>query len=269
MDARDPTDDLPLTERTRLRRAPQRGSHLRSDLHGVLDAGFVCHLGLTTDEGPKVFPTVYGREGDRLYLHGSVASRSLRAALDGVPMCVTVTHVDGVVIARSVFEHALNYRSAIIYGIPEVLTDPADKLTGMRAIAEQIAPGQWVRREPTDEELAVTTVLVLPLDEASVKVRTGPPRRRRARRRPAGVGRGAPAAHGTARTAARPRAAGRRAAPPAPRRPGSRGRRPDVDAHRLTLPRRPVVLTVRRGGPPPHGPSPSSCRPGLPAGSRS
>ena len=109
----------------------------------MLDAGFVCHLGLQTADGPMVLPTSYGRDGDRLYLHGSVASRSLRSALDGVPMCVTVTHVDGVVVARSVFEHALNYRSAIIYGTPEVLTDPADKVAGMHAIAEQIAPGQW------------------------------------------------------------------------------------------------------------------------------
>ena len=176
MDTPDVAEELAVTDRTRLRRHAREGSHGRADLHAVLDAGFVCHLGLQTPDGPMVLPTSYGRDGERLYLHGSVASRSLRAALDGVPMCVTVTHVDGVVIARSVFEHALNYRSAIIYGIPEVLTDPADKLTGMRAIAEQIAPGQWgYAREPTDEELAVTTVLVLPLDEASVKVRTGPP----------------------------------------------------------------------------------------------
>ena len=177
MDPSDAAEGLTVTDRTRLRRHAREGSHDRSDLYAVLDAGFVCHLGLQTPDGPMVLPTSYGRDGDRLYLHGSVASRSLRAALDRVPMCVTVTHLDGVVIARSVFEHALNYRSAIIYGIPTVLTEPAEKVAGMHAIAEQIAPGQWgYAREPSDEELAVTTVLVLPLDEASVKIRTGPPR---------------------------------------------------------------------------------------------
>jgi uncharacterized protein len=177
MDTPDAEVGLTVTDRTRLRRHAREGSHDRADLYAVLDAGFVCHLGVQTPDGPMVLPTSYGRDGDRLYLHGSVASRSLRAALDRVPMCVTVTHVDGVVLARSVFEHALNYRSAIVYGSPEVLTDPADKLAGMHAIAEQIAPGQWgYAREPSAEELAVTTVLVLPLDEASVKVRTGPPR---------------------------------------------------------------------------------------------
>ena len=177
MDTPESPERLTVNDRTRLRRHAREGSHDRADLYAVLDAGFVCHLGLQTPDGPMVLPTSYGRDGDRLYLHGSVASRSLRSALDRVPMCVTVTHVDGVVVARSVFEHALNYRSAVIYGTPEVLTDPADKVAGMHAIAEQIAPGQWgYAREPSDEELAVTTVLVLPLDEASVKVRTGPPR---------------------------------------------------------------------------------------------
>jgi len=177
MDTEEPADGLRVTDRTRLRRHAREGSHRRDDLDEVLDAGFVCHLGLQTPDGPMVLPTSYGRDGDRLYLHGSVASRSLRAALDGVPMCVTVTHVDGVVVARSVFEHALNYRSALIYGTPTVLTAPDDKRAGMRTIADQIAPGQWgYAREPSDEELAVTTVLVLSLDEASVKVRTGPPR---------------------------------------------------------------------------------------------
>ena len=176
MDTSDPTDELATTERTQLRRAPQRGSHHRADLYRVLDAGFVCHLGVTTDEGPKVFPTIYARDGDRLYLHGSVASRSLRAARDGVPMCVTVTHVDGVVLARSVFAHSLNYRSAMVFGTPHPLVDREDKLAAMRVISDHVAPGQWgYAREPSDEELSVTTVLVVELDEASVKMRSGPP----------------------------------------------------------------------------------------------
>ena len=169
-------DELTVTDRTRLRRFAQKGSHARADLHAVLDAGFVCHLGLVTESGPMVLPTSYGRDGDRLYLHGSVASRSLRAAAGRVPMCVTVTLVDGIVLARSVFEHAINYRSAVVYGTPTVLTDPEDKRTGLHAISEQVAPGQWgYAREPSVEELAVTTVLVMDLEEASVKVRTGPP----------------------------------------------------------------------------------------------
>jgi nitroimidazol reductase NimA-like FMN-containing flavoprotein (pyridoxamine 5'-phosphate oxidase superfamily) len=176
MDRSDPTAELGVTDRTRLRRSPERGSRARSDLYDILDAGFVCHLGVATDEGPKVFPTVFGRDGDRLYLHGSVASRSLRAARDDAPMCVTVTHVDGVVLARSVFAHSMNYRSAMVFGTPRTLVEREEKRTAMRIISDHIAPGQWgYAREPSDEELAVTTVLVLDLDEASVKIRRGPP----------------------------------------------------------------------------------------------
>ena len=172
----DGVDELTVTDRTRLRRHARKGSHRREDLYEVLDAGFVCHLGLQTSHGPMVLPTSYGRDGDHLYLHGSVASRSLRSALERVSMCVAVTHIDGIVLARSVFEHAVNYRSALIYGTPEVLTDPRAKASGLRAISEQVAPGQWgYAREPSDEELAVTTVLLLALDEASVKIRSGPP----------------------------------------------------------------------------------------------
>jgi nitroimidazol reductase NimA-like FMN-containing flavoprotein (pyridoxamine 5'-phosphate oxidase superfamily) len=172
----DPGDELPATDRTRLRRLAREGSHRRADLYAVLDAGFVCHLGLQTADGPMVLPTSYGRDGDRLFMHGSVASRSLRAAFGQVPMCVAVTHIDGLVIARSVFEHAINYRSALIYGLPVVVTDPDEKCRGLRAISDQVAPGQWgYAREPSEQELSMTIVLVLPLDEASVKVRNGPP----------------------------------------------------------------------------------------------
>jgi uncharacterized protein len=176
MEDRDRLERLTVTDRTRLRRFALKGSHRRADLYAVLDAGFVCHLGLQTATGPMVLPTSYGRDGDRLYLHGSVASRSLRSALGEVPMCVAVTHIDGLVLARSVFEHAVNYRSAVIYGTPEVLTESLAKAAGLRAISEQVAPGQWgYAREPSEQELAQTTVLVLALDEASVKVRSGPP----------------------------------------------------------------------------------------------
>ncbi len=165
-----------VTERTRLRRLPEQGSHRIEDVHAVLDSGFICHLGLVVDSTPMVVPTSYARSGDSLYLHGSVASQSLRAVREPVPVCVTVTLVDGVVLARSVFNHSVNYRCAMIYGIPEVLTDVEEKLIGLRTISEHIVPGQWdYARAPSDKELAATTVLRLALDEASVKVSAGPP----------------------------------------------------------------------------------------------
>jgi nitroimidazol reductase NimA-like FMN-containing flavoprotein (pyridoxamine 5'-phosphate oxidase superfamily) len=168
--------EVAVTERTRLRRIPEQGSHRIADLDAVLDAGFVCHLGLLVDGWPMVVPTSYGRLGDALILHGSVASRSLRAARGPVEACVTITHVDGLVLARSVFEHAVNYRCAMVYGRPEVLVDPADKLAGLRAISNQAAPGQWeYARSPSDQELAATTVLRMALDQCSVKIRRGPP----------------------------------------------------------------------------------------------
>jgi len=165
-----------MTERTRLRRLPEQGSHRGADVLAVLDAGFVCHLGLVVEGAPMVVPTSYGRAGDTLYLHGSVASRSLRAAREPITVCVTVTLVDGVVLARSVFNHSVNYRCAMVYGVPQVLTDVEDKLIGLETISEHVAPGQWrYARPPSEKELAATTVLRLGLDEASVKVSEGPP----------------------------------------------------------------------------------------------
>lgn len=169
-------NDGPPSDRTRLRRLPEQGSHRKDDLHAVLDAGFVCHLGIEVDGGPMVVPTSYGRRGDTLYLHGSVASRSLRAAQEPIPVCVTVTLVDGLVLARSVFNHSINYRCAMVFGVLDVLTDEGEKLAALRAISEHVAPGQWAyARLPSAKELASTTVLRLALDEASVKVSEGPP----------------------------------------------------------------------------------------------
>src|SRR5580658_3161513 len=166
---------LPVTERTRHRRLREQGSTDRRDLEDILEAGVICHLGVVVDGYPMVVPTVYGLAGDTLYLHGSVASRSLVSAPQAT-ICVTVTHVDGLVLARSVFEHAVNYRSAMIYGTPRPVTDPAEKLAGLRALTEHIVPGQWdYARRPNAKELAKTTLLALPLAEASVKIRTGPP----------------------------------------------------------------------------------------------
>jgi len=169
-------DTGPASDRVRLRRLPDQGSHRRQYLYDVLDAGFVCHLGVVVDGSPMVVPTTYGRMDDHLVLHGSVASRSLRTARAPSPVCVTVTVVDGLVLARSVFNHSVNYRCAMVYGLPELLDDPADKLVALEALSEHVVPGQWsYARAPSATELAKTTVLRLSLDEASVKVSEGPP----------------------------------------------------------------------------------------------
>jgi uncharacterized protein len=164
---------LSTTPRTTLGRSKHRGLTDREDLYAVLDAGLVCHLGVVVNGAPMVVPTGYGRIGDTLYLHGSTGATSLRGAGD---VCVTVTHLDGVVLARSVFHHSLNYRSAMIYGPLRPVEEDEERLAGLRAITEQLAPGQWdAAREPTRKELAATSVLALSLAEASVKVRQGPP----------------------------------------------------------------------------------------------
>jgi nitroimidazol reductase NimA-like FMN-containing flavoprotein (pyridoxamine 5'-phosphate oxidase superfamily) len=169
------SSDLIPTDRTRPRRFPGQVRHDRAELDAVLAAGFICHLGVVVDGAPMVVPTVYGADGDLLYLHGSVASRSLVAAPDAT-VCVTVTHVDGLVVARSVFEHSVNYRSAMIYGTPRSVTDDDEKLAGLRCLTEQAVPGQWdYARRPNRKELAATTLLALDLHEASVKIRTGGP----------------------------------------------------------------------------------------------
>jgi nitroimidazol reductase NimA-like FMN-containing flavoprotein (pyridoxamine 5'-phosphate oxidase superfamily) len=169
-------DPGPATDRVRLRRLAGQGSYRRDDLYAVLDAGFVCHLGVVVDGWPMVVPTTYARTGDHLVVHGSAASRSLRTAKAPSPVCLTVTLVDGLVLARSVFNHSVNYRCAMVYGLPELLDDPADKLAGLEVLSDHVAPGQWeYARSPTDKELVATTVLRLALDEASVKVSAGPP----------------------------------------------------------------------------------------------
>jgi uncharacterized protein len=160
------------TDRTRIRRLPERAGKSQEELYAVLDAGRICHLGVIVNGSPRVIPTGYGRLDDTLYLHGSTGATSLRAT----EICVTVTHLDGLVLARSVFHHSMNYRSAVIYGHPRSVTDPDEKLTGLRAVVEQLTPGRWdVARRPTRKELAATAVLALSLEEASVKTRSGPP----------------------------------------------------------------------------------------------
>ncbi len=169
---------LPLspTPRTTLHRLSERGRVDRADLDAVLDAGLICHLGVIIDGAPVVLPTGYGRIGDNLYLHGSSGNQSLRSAA-GRQVCVTVTLLDGLVCARAVFHHSMNYRSAVIFGTASLVDDPDEKLAALRAVTNHLVPGRWDHaRAPTRKELAATAVIALPLDEASVKVRSGGPK---------------------------------------------------------------------------------------------
>jgi hypothetical protein len=172
------TENTPLssTPRTTLRRLRERAVTDRAALYELLDAGLICHLGVThTDGTPAVLPTAYGRSGDTLYLHGSSANGAFSAA-DGKRVCVTVTHVDGLVAARSVFHHSMNYRSALIFGAATTVIDPDERMDALRVITDHLIPGRWAAaRQPTSKEMAATSVLSLPLAEASVKVRTGGP----------------------------------------------------------------------------------------------
>ena len=166
---------LSATDRTRLRRHSERGRADRAELYDVLDAGMICHFGVIMDGSPVVLPTAYGRRGDTLYLHGSSANRSILAAA-GQPVCVTITHLDGLVCARAAFNHSANYRSAVVFGTGRLVTNDTERLAAFRAVTEQLIPGRWdTLRLPTRKELAATAALAVPLAEASVKIRTGPP----------------------------------------------------------------------------------------------
>src|SRR5437868_7116697 len=159
---------LSTTPRTTLGREKHRASNDRADLYEVLDSGLICHLGVVVDGNPMVLPTGYGRRDDTLYLHGSTGARSLWAA-DEHEICVTVTLVDGIVLARSVFNHSFNYRSAVIYGTARKLVDEDERWEGLRVLTEHLAPGQWdYARRPSNKEMAATSVLALSLAEASV-----------------------------------------------------------------------------------------------------
>ena len=163
------------TPRTTVRRLPTRGVYDAETIAAILDEGFVCHVGFMAEGQPFVIPTIYGRRGSRLYLHGSAVSRLLKTLAGGVPVCVTVTLVDGLVLARSVFNHSMNYRSVVVLGTATVVLGE-EKVAALETIAEHIAPGRWQEaRGPSANELKATLVLSLPLDEVSAKVRTGPP----------------------------------------------------------------------------------------------
>ncbi len=172
------TEAPPLSPTTRstVRRGAGRARTDRAELYAVLVAGLVGHLGVVLGGAPVVLPTGYGRRGDTLYLHGSTGAATLRAAAAGAPVCFTVTHVDGVVYARSAFHHSMNYRCAVVHGRVRTVTDPGERLLGLEVLTEHLAPGSWAAtRQPDRRELAATALLALELTEASVKVRTGPP----------------------------------------------------------------------------------------------
>jgi nitroimidazol reductase NimA-like FMN-containing flavoprotein (pyridoxamine 5'-phosphate oxidase superfamily) len=165
-----------LTARTRLRRLPKRGAHDAATIHAILDAGFLAHVGFAVQGQPFVIPTLYGRNGNTLFLHGSAASRMLRQLETGVAACVTVTLVDAVVLARSAFHHSMNYRSVVAFGTARKIADTAGKARALRVISEHVMPGRWQDvREPSQKELKATTVLEFKIEEASAKIRTGPP----------------------------------------------------------------------------------------------
>jgi len=162
--------------RSAVRRLPERASYEREAIHAILDEGLVCHVGFVADGQPFVIPCVYARIDDRLYLHVSPASRMLRAIASGAPLCVTVTPLDGLVLARSAFHHSMNYRSVVVLGTARAVTDAEERLAALRAIVEHVVPGRWGdARRPSARELAQTLVVSLPTDEASAKLRHGPP----------------------------------------------------------------------------------------------
>jgi len=164
------------TPRTRVVREPHRGVYDREEVYKILDEAFLCHVGFSVDGQPFVIPTSYGRKDANLYIHGSAASRMLKQMKAGVDVCVTVTLLDGLVLARSVFNHSMNYRSVVILGKAELVDDPEEKLAALRTISEHILPGRWDdSRQPNDRELKQTAVLRVPIEEFSAKVRTGPP----------------------------------------------------------------------------------------------
>jgi hypothetical protein len=169
-------DDYTQTPRTRVVREPHRGIYDRATAYQILDEGLICHVGFIIDRQPFVIPTGYGRKEDNLYIHGSAASRMLRNLEQGIPVCVTVTLLDGLVLARSIFNHSMNYRSVVVLGTAVAVNDPQEKLDALRALSEHILPGRWADvRQPNERELKATLVMRLPIEEFSAKVRAGPP----------------------------------------------------------------------------------------------
>ncbi|MEZ5347485.1 MAG: pyridoxamine 5'-phosphate oxidase family protein [Pyrinomonadaceae bacterium] len=169
-------NDFDQTEKTKLRRLPKRGSFDRETIYSILDEGFLCHVGFTVDGQTFVIPTSYGRIDNRLFIHGSSVSRMMKNLAAGIDVCVTVTLIDGLVLARSVFHHSMNYRSVVIFGKAELVESSAEKMKALEAFTEHVIKGRWEdSRIPNEKELNVTTVLSLEINEASAKIRTGDP----------------------------------------------------------------------------------------------
>jgi nitroimidazol reductase NimA-like FMN-containing flavoprotein (pyridoxamine 5'-phosphate oxidase superfamily) len=169
------SDSVAPTERTRVIREPQRAVYDRTAINAILDEAFFCHVGFTADSQTYVIPTMFARVNDSIYFHGSAASRMLRNLSDGLAVCITVTLADGLVLARSVFNHSMNYRSVVALGTAQLIDDSSEKLTALHAFTEKILPGRWNdARQPNEKELKATSILKLPLTEVSAKVRTGP-----------------------------------------------------------------------------------------------
>lgn len=167
---------LSITDRTKLHRLPKRGSYDVETIYGILDEGFVAHVGFVADGQTFVIPTGYARSGDKLLIHGSSVSRMMRALSKEIEICVTVTLIDGLVLARSAFHHSMNYRSVVVFGAAKLINDENEKLEALRLFTEHIIPNRWREvRLPTANELKATTILALPLEEASAKIRTGNP----------------------------------------------------------------------------------------------
>jgi nitroimidazol reductase NimA-like FMN-containing flavoprotein (pyridoxamine 5'-phosphate oxidase superfamily) len=171
-----PDRTAPPSPRTRVKRVPEVATYDRGAIDAVLDEALVCHLGFVQDGQPFVIPTLHARIDDELYLHGSSASRALKVLADGAPVCVTVTLLDGLVLARSIFEHSVEYRSVVVLGTARLVEDPDEKMRVLKAFSEQLIPGRWAEaRTPNDKEMKATWILALPLNEASAKISLGPP----------------------------------------------------------------------------------------------
>ncbi|WP_414550805.1 pyridoxamine 5'-phosphate oxidase family protein [Anabaena sp. CCY 0017] len=169
-------EQLSPTQRSQIKRVPQRGNYNRQVIYDILDEGLICHVGFAVDNQPYVIPTAYGRVEDQLYIHGSPASRMLRSLQAGIEVCLTVTLLDGLVLARSAFHHSMNYRSIVVFGTATIVKDAEEKLAALKAFTNHVMPKRWSNvRTPNRQEMQGTLVLSLPLTEASAKVRTGAP----------------------------------------------------------------------------------------------
>lgn len=167
---------FPQTDLNRVRRIPQRGAYDKETIYGIIDAAPICHVGFVDGGQPVVIPTIHARRDDRLFLHGAPASRMLKHIQSGAPLCVTITILDGLVLARSVFHHSMNYRSVVLFGRGRLLEDDEEKLAALETITEHVLPGRWAdARQPNRRELQATSVVEIVIEQASAKVRTGPP----------------------------------------------------------------------------------------------